>query len=63
MNAILVVSDDSVFGVACNGFASVTVAPHIALQSFQDAFSEEGNTDIGRFQAEKVILYYYVFNI
>jgi hypothetical protein len=51
MNAILVVSDDSVFGVACNGFASVTVSPHIALQSFQNAFSEEDYTDIGIFLA------------
>lgn len=48
MNAILVVSDESVFGVACNGFASVTVASHIALQPFQDAFSEEDNPEIGK---------------
>lgn len=57
MNAILVVSDESVFGVACNGFASVTVASHIALQPFQDAFSEDDNTEIGRFIGSCIVVF------
>ena len=37
MNAILLVSEDSVVGVACNGFASSTVSSHVVLQSYFDA--------------------------
>lgn len=39
LNAILVVAEESVFGLACNGFASSTVAKQIPLQSFYDAVS------------------------
>ena len=47
MNAILVVTEESVFGVACNGFASVSVASHVSLQPFQEAFVADNELDAG----------------
>lgn len=54
MNAILLVSEDSVVGVACNGFASTTVSSHIPLQSYFDALTGGSKSDEG----DQFILFY-----